>query len=874
MAKIKTFYFVNHSHTDIGFTDYQDVAYRQHMEFIDHAIDLCEATADYPKAAQAKWVCEVTGMTERWLHSRSSRQVERFLKLNQAGRIDVAGMQYNLTPLLNVEQMHRTLYPVKRIKDEFGINVKVAMNCDVNGASWIFADLLPALGIELFTMAINPIRGGAPKPRPSAFWWEGPAGGKVLAWNGYHYLFGGFACLGHMKLAQQHVPRIVKKLEDDPSYPFDFVFGQATNPTRVDNGPPDTNLYDFVRDWNAAGMTPRMELITVSDLNRILRQHYGKKLPTMRGDWLDWWSDGVASSAFETGLNRGTHEVLLSSEMIGAWLAALGQKGWPVERLNDTYESATLYDEHTWGAFSSIEAPDGLFSRSQWNKKSGFAYHASAEAHDVLARTARGFASRLATQEDDVRFDLAHLPPEIAKPEPKYSELLVINTLAHERQVVVEEPIRRGGQAPNGMLEMFMPRGLTWGIQPDPVGARVAGHVPGFGYRWLPLSSKPASSDLSASKHRIENTHYRITVDPASGGLVEFYDKSLKHDFAGSYRGWKTGQFVYEWVDSPAGRNAIFAIDWFDEDFGQWPRDTPFKYETASKVTVGKPVITPHEASISVTIKGRGLRSATCTYSLLAHSKQLEVRWMLDKEHVTDPEAVFVPFAFNLGKPQFRADVNGIALTPDSEQLPGTVKDWYPIQRWVDISDGDRGVTIVPVDAPLVHLGGITAGKWLQTLEPEAPVVMSWALNNHWMVNFKASQGGHIPLRYKLTTHTGAADDKACARFGVEAVTPPVVLRDFMRHPKSPQEGRFIEIKPNDFLVTAKPADNGKGIVLRVQNVTERAKTCTIRFPELRVKSIRLTSPVEEDGKGLELNNGGFSLKVPGRAVVNVRVKF
>ena len=79
MAKIKTFYFVNHSHTDIGFTDYQDVAYRQHMEFIDHAIDLCEATADYPKAAQAKWVCEVTGMTERWLRSRSSRQVERFL---------------------------------------------------------------------------------------------------------------------------------------------------------------------------------------------------------------------------------------------------------------------------------------------------------------------------------------------------------------------------------------------------------------------------------------------------------------------------------------------------------------------------------------------------------------------------------------------------------------------------------------------------------------------------------------------------------------------------------------------------------------------------------------------------------------------------
>ena len=874
MAKIKTFYFVNHSHTDIGFTDYQDVAYRQHMEFIDRAIDLCEATAHYPKEAQAKWVCEVTGMTERWLRSRSSKQIERFLKLNKAGRIDVAGMQYNLTPLLNLEQMQRSLYPIRRIKDEFGIDVKVAMNCDVNGASWIFADLLPALGIELFTMAVNPIRGGTPKPRPSAFWWEGPAGGKVLAWNGYHYLFGGFACLGHMKLAEQHVPRIVKKLEDDPQYPFDFVFGQATNPTRVDNGPPDTNLYDFVRDWNAAGKTPRMELITVSQFNRILRQRSAKTLPTMRGDWLDWWSDGVASSAFETGLNRGTHEVLYSAELIGAWLAALGHKDWSVQRLNDAYESATLYDEHTWGAFSSIEAPDGLFSRSQWNKKSGFAYHASAETHDILARAARGFAARLATQEDDVRFDLAHLPAEVAKPTPKYTELLVINTLAHEREVVVEEPIRRGGQAPNGMLEMFMPRGLTWGIQPDPVGARVAGSLPGFGYAWLPLLSQAPKSDLKVAKHTIENAHYRIKVDPKSGGLLEFYDKALKHDFAGSYRGWKTGQFIYEWVDSPQGRNAIFAIDWFDEDFGQWPRNTPFKYETASQVTVGQPVISPYEASITVTIQGRGLRSATCTYSLLVGSKQLELRWMLDKEHVTDPEAVFVPFAFNLKKPQFRADINGIPLTPDQEQLPGTVKDWYPLQRWVDISDDERGVTIVPLDAPLVQLGGITSGKWLQKLEPEAAVVMSWALNNHWMVNFKASQGGHIPLRYKLTTHAGAADDAACARFGVEAVTAPIVLRDFIRHKKSPVQGRFIEVSPDDFLVSAKPADDGKGIIVRVQNVTEKAASCTLRFPEIKAKAANLTSPVEQDSKKLEFKDGCFKLKVPGRAVVNVRVKF
>ena len=49
MVPIKTLYVVNHSHTDIGFTDYQDLCYRQHSEFIDQAIDLFEATQITPK---------------------------------------------------------------------------------------------------------------------------------------------------------------------------------------------------------------------------------------------------------------------------------------------------------------------------------------------------------------------------------------------------------------------------------------------------------------------------------------------------------------------------------------------------------------------------------------------------------------------------------------------------------------------------------------------------------------------------------------------------------------------------------------------------------------------------------------------------------
>ena len=52
MPRIETLYVVNHSHTDIGFTDHQDVCFRHHSEYIEQALNLCEATANYPEEAR------------------------------------------------------------------------------------------------------------------------------------------------------------------------------------------------------------------------------------------------------------------------------------------------------------------------------------------------------------------------------------------------------------------------------------------------------------------------------------------------------------------------------------------------------------------------------------------------------------------------------------------------------------------------------------------------------------------------------------------------------------------------------------------------------------------------------------------------------
>ncbi|HRA46949.1 MAG TPA: hypothetical protein PK819_02640, partial [Thermomicrobiales bacterium] len=671
MQPIKTLYVVNHSHTDVGFTDFQDLCFRQHAEFIEGALDLIEATQDKPAEVQYRWVCEVTGMTEKYLQGATSAQVDRFKHWHERGYIDVAGMQYNHTPMQNIEQMIRSLYPIRRLRDTYGLSITSAMQCDVNGISWIYADLLIEAGVELVTMAVNPIRGYVPKPMPSAFWWESPAGRKILTWNGFHYLWGrSIAKLGDWRFVDDSLPAIVAGLEADPGYPFDFMYAQSTNPIRVDNGPPDPRMPDFVERWNAEGRTPRIEFTTPARFNTMLREKYTDGIGILRGDWLDWWADGVASSAYETGVSRANHEHLLSAELIAAWRDAQGGKElWSTDRAAHAYEMNTLYDEHTWGSFASISAPKSLWTRGQWNQKANYLYKASAETLDMLTRASRDLAESIAEPGIEGMFNLGDLDPRAAYPKTGAESLLVINTLPWERDVIVNEPEQRGWAAPAGVPDSLFPRDVPWGgFRPETPEHRIAGTVPALGYTFIPLTNDPDISDLAIGPNQIENAHYRITLNPATGAIAEWFDKDLNRNFASTYQDWGIGQYIYERVESPEDRNAIFLGDFSLPDFGYGRSDTPWQRTSATSIQIAEPRIALGRVSISAIITAPGVRSATVTYSLEPRHKSLAVDWLLDKEHQTGIEAVMIAFPFKLGSPSFRADINGIPFSPNEDQ--------------------------------------------------------------------------------------------------------------------------------------------------------------------------------------------------------------
>lgn len=98
-------YFVQHSHTDIGYTRPQSEILAEHMRYIDYALDYCDQTDNLPDDAKFRWTCESAWVTREYLRSRPSSQIARLKKRIEEGRIEITGMYSNMAEITD-EKSH------------------------------------------------------------------------------------------------------------------------------------------------------------------------------------------------------------------------------------------------------------------------------------------------------------------------------------------------------------------------------------------------------------------------------------------------------------------------------------------------------------------------------------------------------------------------------------------------------------------------------------------------------------------------------------------------------------------------------------------------------------------------------------------------
>ncbi|MBK9018195.1 MAG: hypothetical protein IPM82_31395 [Saprospiraceae bacterium] len=418
-------YLLPHSHVDVGFTHLQAEVEKMQWRNFEQGIELAKKTADYPDGAQYKWNVEVLWAVDGYLKNASSETRTAFIDAVKKGWIGLDALYGSeLTGLQRPEElMHVTAF-ANQLERDHGVKINSAMISDVPGYAWGIVPALAQSEVKYFSIGPNHMpqkaHGGYQVGLTFEAWgdvpfyWESPdSKSKLLFWmtrHGYSWFHDWL--LGKIRRTEG-VP-ILKFLGelDGENYPYDMV---QIRYTLGDNGGPDTDTPEFVREWNEQYEYPKFRIATTSEMFTAFEQKYGDKLPTHRGDFTPYWEDGAASSALETATNRNTAEQLVQAEML--W-TMLDPKHFPTADFDEAWTNVLLFSEHTWGAFSSKSDPDIDFSTSQWKVKKGFADNAERQSNVLI---------------DQVLSSLK-------KPSEAVSSFLVFNTTSWERTELVKIP--------------------------------------------------------------------------------------------------------------------------------------------------------------------------------------------------------------------------------------------------------------------------------------------------------------------------------------------------------------------------------------------------------------------------------------------------
>jgi alpha-mannosidase len=236
-------------------------------------------------------------------------------------------------------------------------------------------------------------------------------------------------------------------------------------------------------------------------------------------------------------------------------------------------------------------------------------------------------------------------------------------------------------------------------------------------------------------------------------------------------------------------------------------------------------------------------------------------------------ESVNFAFPFAVPGGDMLLDVPLGVMRPEADQIPSACKNWFSVGRWADISNKERGVTWVTLDAPLVQVGGITAtllnsqydpNVWRKHVEPTQKLYV-WAMNNHWGTNYRAYQEGPTVFRFVLRPH-GRRDAAEASRFATGLSYPLLAVSALGAKPSGTP---LLSVTPKDVIVTAlKPSDDGKALIVRLFGASAQTQSAVLRWGDVQPKAVFLSDTSERPGP-----RAGERIEVPSSGLVTLRAQ-
>ena len=884
MPTVHTVYLVHHSHTDIGYTHDPPIVWELHTRFLDEALRLACNHMDREDDAAFRWTVEATAVLRHWLDRAAPEEVDRFLALERAGRIEVTAMFANVTPLYDTDELVESLQLVGSLRRTYGITVRHAMNCDVNGQNWPLVDLLLDAGVQGFSMAINTHFGGALRPRPYPFLWEGPSGRHLPTYNGWTYDKGLRFGIGRdpEAFAQVWWPRVQAYL-DAIGYPLPVLMLQAYHPFG-DNGP----AYDFtafIERWNQEGRAPRLVMATPSIWWKAVERHRDR-LPVWSGDWTDFWNFGSISSAREQAIVRASRERLRRADLLHAAVHTLAQKRaqeqdgprlWAplahARHREQAWQALMLWDEHTWGADVSVRSPESEDTVAQWHHKAAHAYQARSLSL-LLQRDGLGDLARFVEEADEEAYLLFNpLPWErivagFLWPTQAQTRGTPDDTTAgrHHRD-------RRPLPFPFPWPEEHPETGKAQTVLP-PVS------VPACGYtvvRGSDLDVGPGAIQVREAEE-VHNHRFRIRFDRERGGIRSLYDLALDWEWVDPEAEWPFHGYVHEEVadrSHPWPRHRIAHQEW-DAPTPEipigWKPDWWARRQGPTRLVAHRAYHTPLGWVVVQELEVPGMDGLLTQWVFLPdYDDFVECLSCWTSGLDTHPQAAYLAFPFHLPGATPCLDVGGVPVVPDRDQLPGACRDYFTVQGWVDFSTQERGITVTMPENPLVQIGGFHFGRYQQGRPTMPPLLLGWVTNNYWETNFRAHQPGRVHARYRLYPHRGPLVEAEAHRRAQESAHSELLLHPLgepkASPPRLPRTGSLLALpQPPVLVLHVLPHGPGR-MLLRLFNPDRAPRRATVASALLRIRRAYRADLFGERLEALEVTDEHLQVELPSRRV-------
>ena len=850
-------YVYPHSHVDIGYSNTQANVEFIHRRNIDQGIKLAESTRDYPDGARYLWNTEVMWPFERYYTTAPPGQKRRLKQAIQRGELCLdAAYVHLLTSSCSDEEMLQSLRARREAAQLTGKQIDTYVQVDVPGMAWGLVQVLAHEGVRYIMTMPNGTRGnssmvGAFDHRP--FWWLGQDGkSKVLFLNAGGYGAGmekggktgrpWFGQRDRSKIPEaiktdnprtdfldQHLFRELPELEKS-HYPFDIY---VVTWAMWDNALLDADLPDAVKSWNEDYAYPHLVISSAHNIMQTFEQQYGDKLPVVKGDFTEYWTDGVGTVARQTRMNRNAKDRLVQAETV--WPMVHQGKPAPRADFDEAWRYIVLCTEHT---FCYENPAEPFFQDAIWKVKQ----HCFQEAED---RSETLLDEALAPASDKSNGALGPVAG------PSNGGVAVINTNSWQHGGLVtltKAESQPGGRVVDDQGREVISQRLSTGEL-----VFLSSDVSAFGSRHYRVVAGKCSfaSSCRFADTLLENGTVQVALDRSTGNIVRLVETASGRNFADVKVNGGLNAFCWQ----PA-RGA-----------GDARPDTV----TAISLKESGPLV----GELQIISKAPGCRSVTRSVRLIYGQPWIEITNVVDKLPLLAKDGIHFGFGFNVPHGKTRVDIPWGVMQLEEDQWPAANRAWMTTQHFVDVSNDTAGVTWCSLDGPLFESGTITAnntagwdGKgdvWPSKLSPSS-TIYSWVMNNHWYTNTPLTQDGPVAFRYRVLLH-GKYDAAKANRFGIEQSQPLIALAANTNPIAAPLVAIFNDRVAATIL---KSTADGKAMTLRLRSFSDKHESVILSWPAREPRSVHVCDKGEEPGK----REASREVTVPAMGYVTLRAQW